>query len=354
MQVTPPERYVNHSQVKPERNLSMECCKLVASFLVVFIHASLPGDLGGILSTLGRFSVPLFFMISGYFNYGSSSETVFRRTKHIIKLVLSAMLIHTILGCIATEIESGSMVSFLRGQFPDPSVLMRWIMLQADPVAGHLWYLHALVVCYLFLLAYVRFYNGQQVNYRALYSISFYLFTFLFVFDVISPLTGDYTFYDIIHTGWFFGIPMFGFGIFIGEYQQRIFSGFQLTTRKLLCLAVVSVLLSLLQRKIIGTGIIPFGAIFGVPALMLFLVDHPKVPVLPEKLIARLGPISTWIYILHIIIIIYYDKFFQKPLEAIFADHAEYVRPLFAAGVSLLAAITVTYIQQLIRYLRKK
>ena len=70
------------------RNQSMECCKLVASFFVVFIHARFPGDLGGLMDCLGHFAVPLFFMISGYFNYRASGEDVTRRTIHIVKLLL--------------------------------------------------------------------------------------------------------------------------------------------------------------------------------------------------------------------------------------------------------------------------
>lgn len=45
--------------------------KLVASYMVVFIHVSFPGQFGIDIVYLARFAVPFFFIVSGYFSYNS-------------------------------------------------------------------------------------------------------------------------------------------------------------------------------------------------------------------------------------------------------------------------------------------
>ena len=52
-----------------QRNLSIECAKLIASFFVIFIHIPFPGTVGHGINCAARCAVPLFFAVSGYFSY---------------------------------------------------------------------------------------------------------------------------------------------------------------------------------------------------------------------------------------------------------------------------------------------
>ena len=56
---------------KGKRNQYLNYWKGIACFGVVFVHTRFPVEqLDGVLQTMFRFAVPLFFMVSGYFCYG--------------------------------------------------------------------------------------------------------------------------------------------------------------------------------------------------------------------------------------------------------------------------------------------
>lgn len=137
------------SSVIPKRNQTMELCKFIASFFVVFIHAPFPGKLGGLVDCLARFAVPMFFMISGYFNYQATSRQVLRRLKHILTLFLIGALFRQFCICLSIELNGGSTIAHLLTVIPESDEIMRLLILQIPPYTGHLWYLCAMMVCYL-------------------------------------------------------------------------------------------------------------------------------------------------------------------------------------------------------------
>ena len=55
------------NEMRYERNNGLDALKFMAAFMVVCIHIQFPGEVGGYLTTLARVSVPIFFMITGYF-----------------------------------------------------------------------------------------------------------------------------------------------------------------------------------------------------------------------------------------------------------------------------------------------
>ena len=68
------------------RNQSMECFKMVASIVVLFLHVSVPGKTQSLLQLLANDAVALFFAITGYFNFGADQKTLARRLKHLLRL----------------------------------------------------------------------------------------------------------------------------------------------------------------------------------------------------------------------------------------------------------------------------
>ena len=139
------------------RNQSMECFKMIASILVVFLHISFPGQLGTAISILGSVAVPMFFAITGYFNYGADRTAVIRRLKHLLRLYLIVIVTSVVCGVISTELRGGSTVAFLRTYCPDLEEVMRLLILHQDPRNAQLWYLISVGACYLFLLLYLDF-----------------------------------------------------------------------------------------------------------------------------------------------------------------------------------------------------
>lgn len=338
------------------RNLSMECCKLIASCFVVFIHAPFPGETGKLVDCLARFAVPTFLMISGYFNYQAGSAAIARRLKHILSLILIGTVVDLCWGCIATELEGGSTIAFLRAAIPDPEEVIRWIVLHFHPYAGHLWYLNAIATCYLLLYAYTRFRGEEQVDYKPFYYLCLNLFVILFIFGIVDPANGRD---PVINTrdGWLMGLPMFGIGLFIREYQGQIFERFDLPAWKLVVVILAGALFSVLQWKTVLIGIMPFGTVFEVLALMLLLVSHPNLPLKTkwaEKLVLSFGPISTWVYVLHLTALSAYGKLLQPAVAAALGEGEGWACPWIVLGMSLAAAVAAEGIQRMVKRLRKR
>lgn len=319
----------------------MECAKLVASILIVFNHIFLPGAIGSALYCLSDFAVPMFFMICGYFNYQADARAITRRTVHILKLLLIATVLHLLWGCIATELDGGSTIAYLRAWIPDPDEVVKFFVLHMHPYAGHLWYLIASAATYLVFLLYTRFFEEKPVNYRPFYTLALCLFTVCFASEFFCPILGTQSPFEC-RNGWFLGIPMFAAGLFIREYQSRIFRCFSLTTGKLLLLIVAGMAFSLLQWNTFSNGLLSLGTLVMVISLMLFLVSHPEVPVrsqLAQNCIASFGPISTWVYLLHLLVILIYDDLLHDRFVSAFGEQESWFGPLFVLLISLLAAI---------------
>lgn len=97
-------------------------------------------------------------------------------------------------------------------------------------------------------------------------------------------------------------------------------------------------LLSILQWDSLGIGILPFGTIFEVAALMLLMISHPQVPFLGEKAACTLGALSMWIYLLHLPLYLFFRDFFREPFLTMFPKMGTYLEPLVIAAISLVAA----------------
>lgn len=327
---------------KPARNQSMECCKMIAAILVVFLHVEFPGTFNGFVTCFSSFAVPVFFAITGYFNYGAKQETLTRRLNHNLQLYLVAILANLIYGILVTEYSGGSTIAYLRAYIPDLEEIVNLIVFHLDPRVGQLWYLYSACLCYVILRAYTRFFGEKPVNYRPLYAISMCLFSVFLALGVLAPVLGMEIPYPLYRNGYFLGLPMFSFGIFLHEYQEQILTNYRLTAKKQVLLIFIGVLLGIIQWKAIGMGEMPLGTILEIAALMIFLASHPKVtahPGIGERLISKFGVWSTWIYLFHMIVLRFYSKFLQTSFTSALAETEPYLRPVLVAGLSFLAAV---------------
>lgn len=328
--------------VSSQRNQSIECARLLAAVLVVFIHCRFPGIFGGYVECLGRYAVPLFFVISGFFSFGISGQQILGRLKSILKLYLLAEFMYLIWNIFATEYAGGSTVAYLRSAVPEIDEAARLLFLNVPPYVGHLWYLLAMAGCYLGLLLYVRFFEPEPVDYRPLYLIgAFLLADHITTAAVLGEIETENPVYWC-RSGLLFGMPMFAMGLFLGQYRQRLFEKFNLTTPKLLALVLGSVVLSAIQwRGGIDSGCMEFGTMLGVPALMLLLTAHPVVTekAVPGKWIGRLGKVSMAVYILHLMVIQGYELLLLPVMGAGLGEWEPWLRPLLVLSITLAAAV---------------
>ncbi len=81
---------------EPRKNQYIDALKGIACIIVIFLHCPLPGLIGdGIIYGL-RFSVPVFFMISGYYSFFKKEAWIIAKAKYILKLLLFTELFYGI------------------------------------------------------------------------------------------------------------------------------------------------------------------------------------------------------------------------------------------------------------------
>ena len=106
-------------------NPCLDFIKGLACLCVVFMHCEFPGEVGTIVQAASRFSVPFFFMVSGYFCFYSE-----KYDDAIILYVLFAFVLKSVYVLTRKEI-------WAFGVFNQPFIIV-----------GQLWFLFALLYDY--------------------------------------------------------------------------------------------------------------------------------------------------------------------------------------------------------------
>jgi len=329
---------------KIKRNQSLECCRMIAAFFVVIIHTQFPGPMHEFVNCVGRFAMPLFFGISGYFSLGAGSRKLGRRFASVLRLNVIASAACLLLSCSLAVCRGEGLLSYVRSVFPSMRGLSNWLFLNINPFGGHLWYLAAIAVCYGMLWGYVRFFEADQVDYRPLYAVSAALFFIRFaVGDVLRSIGLGIPFY-LCRDGLFLGLPMFSLGLFLRQHRDRIISGFSLTPGRLAALFAAGTILSLFQMQGIGTGELPFGAVIQGASMILLCTMRPAVCTegsVGAKAIASFGFLSTAIYVIHMNAIDAYQLFLEPALGAGLGGLEPWLRPLLVFALTLAAGVLI-------------
>ena len=133
------------------RNKSLDAVKAIAACLVVCIHVSFPGQVGQIVKVFARCAVPFFFMVSGYFCYyenGNAAVKIPLKIIHILKLLIVSVLFYFIWEYLMEIFFEGDAASWIKGLTDIDHVREFVIYNSTSPVRAHLWFLPALIYCY--------------------------------------------------------------------------------------------------------------------------------------------------------------------------------------------------------------
>ena len=274
------------------RNRRIDLARFVFALLVIVIHSHLfeaesPVTASLITDGIARIAVPSFFVISGYYFYGSVS-----RGKSVRKYFRKILLMYAVY-------EALDLVFFTMAIFPDfprvnPALFVWRIITQG--MGGIYWYIFALVVIEIALIPVWR--KGYTIIPLA---AGFVLYIWLLLRSSYSfiPLPRLYRegYIDdtvmILAKGAFF----IAAGGAIHKYEQRLKSSGALVIAGVLLLLTESAILHLggLSED---TGDAYISLIFAAPALVLWLLSNPglrfdtQIP----------GRMSFHIYMMHLMI----------------------------------------------------
>lgn len=129
-----------------QHNYSIDILKFICAVLVVFLHTDFKWH--DAILPFTRCAVPCFLMISGFLLYsddGIGQERLKRNVKHIFHILLWSTLLFFVYKEVWSIIHGGLFVPSLRQW-------MLFIIFNANPFAGHLWYLGAYLYVLLVML----------------------------------------------------------------------------------------------------------------------------------------------------------------------------------------------------------
>lgn len=142
------------------RNRTLDMVKAICAYAVVLLHVHFPENAGIIANVLARFAVPVFFMVSGYFCF-RGDDTEFIRTgkkiRHVLKLMLVAFPVCCLWELIQNYIDGASQKEWLEALVSGEHIRQFLLYNNSSQVKWHLWFLPALLYCYLLFALAARF-----------------------------------------------------------------------------------------------------------------------------------------------------------------------------------------------------
>lgn len=202
------------------KNDCLNVWKGIAAFAVVLIHCTLPGVPGEIIKGIARFAVPLFFLISGYFAYGREDAVLRRREIHILRLYVGAVAVYYLWAAIRYFLSQRTFAQMGAELFPDGGrTVSDLLFFNRTAMAPHLWFMGALVYCYLFYRLLAR----KRLEERAYLLIPVLLAANLLLGEG-RGLTGIAVPVRWIRSFWLTGFPFFLWGSWFAcrEKQGRL------------------------------------------------------------------------------------------------------------------------------------
>lgn len=230
------------------RRIGLDILKFIAAFCVTCIHMPFYGEFGEIFISISRWAVPIFFMITGFFYHrtlekGKENKQILK----IIKLCIWANLLFFTYQIALVIYNNENILVWLKETFSLRNVL-EFLILNESPVAGHLWYLTAI----LYVLIIMKFINKYN-KYKILYLITPILLVIDLAFGKYSLLIFKKEIpYIFVRNFLFVGLPYFTLGIYINNaLKSEKFKKFSNNKRLLITLIVIFTMTTILERTIL-------------------------------------------------------------------------------------------------------
>lgn len=282
---------------KKSINYSLNFIKFIAIIAVICIHCQLNyiGTKGLVINALSRFAVPIFFLISGFFSYyANNSQAMIKYRNRIIRLV-KLFVIGNIL-YLGFDIYTCKISDFssIVSVF-DLNHLFNYIFLDVSPWGVHLWFILALIYCY------VLYYILTKINIspQSLYKYVPILVLFALFLGEFTQKMGINFPIGYYRNFLFMGLPFFTLGFFLHE-KDKILINF--SNLSLISLAAFGFLLTILEVLVVGKSDIFVGTIIFAVSIFIWCIKNPnKLKFGVTEFIG--GKLYALIYILHFLIV---------------------------------------------------
>lgn len=322
---------------KKQRNYSLDFLKIISAFMIVCIHFKFSGSVGEVAVIIGRFAVPVFFMISGYYSYNVDCRKIKNKILHIAKIYFCALVLYFCFN-IAVFIYAGQYreaIWYASTYFRIRYVLTA-VLFNESLTAMHLWFMGALIYSYLIQYFIVRMNIKDRIVYVAsgvllMINIAFGVGPSVFGIPLPAFLAKNY----ILRNFLFLGFPLFAFGQLLRKKEDSVLNGVKnYHIAILIIIAVVEafVMRGIAWKKDLYAGSLLMGfALFVIALKMKNKTYNPKILAVFNT--------STNVYLIHIMV---GDIMGMTPLGRVqFYQSAE---PVFVFGISVIVALIINRI----------
>ena len=302
--MTMTNRELSSVNTAAKRLNGLDILKAICAFLVVCIHAPFPGEFGQYVIAAARIAVPIFIMITGYFY---TPESAPRRIKKLLILLLTSSGIYLIWHSLIAAVK-GELLAYLSETFTLKNIL-RFLLLNENHIQSHLWYLGA--VLYVLIIVTLLLKISPKYAKKILFIITPILLICDLVFGKYSLLLLHREFSYVLLRNWLFvGLPFFCIGMWIKDHDIKLQK--VIGSKALLIFMALFTLTSFAERfflvsmdmnakrdQYISTTLL------AVTCFLFFLGYSSE----KGNRLAKLGrEASTWIYILHPMVIYVLDS----------------------------------------------
>lgn len=282
------------------RNNTLDILKLLASYMVVFIHVLFYGKIGVIFDAWARFAVPLFFVVSGFYSYEITLKQIKKRIIHVIQLLVFAVAIYVLwkvlLLLIRQDIQG---LTQYFSQYLQIKSLLKLFLFNVPLFTEHLWYLFAIL--YVYILYYFITVFKFPKKYTFVISILLLVIHILLgeglsIISIVVPIA-------IVRNFVLMGIPFFGLGLLVNEYKHKLLN---IPNYAIIIFLTIGFLETVVSRYFFGKNELYIGSLFTLFAFTVIFIKFPNIKY-PPALIS-LASCSTYIYIFHPIVSVIIKK----------------------------------------------
>ena len=307
-----------------KRNSLLDLLRFISCLFVVLIHCPLPGFWGTAIITFGRYAVPFFLMISGWFLFSDDRNVVLRKSRkqlrNIAALIGAFFITYLITNSLCGMIECGAPFEWIKN-YSNFTTALYWLLFNRALFLGSsAYYMFMVLYIHIFIIFWTRYHLPKYVVYTAPALV------------VINVICGEYTDLPWFLYGNFLftGIPCFVIGYLLHQHKDRMFVFSSLNWT---CLFVFGTLCSYFEAYITKPAYCHFGSILMAVSLLMICVRSTIDD--PSHITQVLRRYSTIIFIIHCgVRDVARAAFFRLDLSC-----SEYLFPFVVIALSLFVCI---------------
>ena len=249
--------------MKNRSNQMIEAMRYICCLVVLCIHCNMPQPVGNLFNKYGRFAVPFFLLVSGYYAYSydltEKSIKKFKQTLHIVLIHGSFCIAWN---CANSYFGSGSLISWAHPYFSINTAKELLLFNRAIFINSSFYYFFLLLYLYLFCVFVGR---CKHISITGIYCLSAILY-----------ITG-YCIYHFLNKPWYFvgnflftGIPLF----FLGHMLHSKFHMFVLFFKKPLIVIGIGVVTTYAETHLLHGTYMTIGQVLVAVALLFICVNN--------------------------------------------------------------------------------